>query len=82
MGGNATETVQPKASITELRKKYAAYVIIDRKAHQLRLYTHLALDQGETFGPFIAGRCVDLGRAGAEAIGMGDLAFVRVERLD
>lgn len=33
-------------------------------------------------GPFIAGRCVDLGRAGADALGIGDLGFVRVERLD
>ncbi len=30
-------------------------------------------------GPFIKGRCVDLGRAGATAIGMGGLARVRVE---
>lgn len=30
-------------------------------------------------GPFIKGRCVDLGRAGANAIGMGGLARVRVE---
>lgn len=33
-------------------------------------------------GPFIAGRCVDLGRAGGEALGIGGLGFVRVERLD
>lgn len=30
-------------------------------------------------GPYIKGRCVDLGRAGANAIGMGDLARVSVE---
>lgn len=30
-------------------------------------------------GPFIRGRCVDLGRAGANAIGMGGTARVRVE---
>jgi rare lipoprotein A len=30
-------------------------------------------------GPFIKGRCVDLGRAGANALGMGGLARVRVE---
>lgn len=30
-------------------------------------------------GPYIRGRCVDLGKAGAEAIGMGGLAKVRVE---
>lgn len=30
-------------------------------------------------GPYIAGRCVDLGRAGANAIGMGGLARVSVE---
>lgn len=30
-------------------------------------------------GPFIKGRCVDLGRAGATAIGMGGLARVKVE---
>jgi rare lipoprotein A len=33
-------------------------------------------------GPFIAGRCVDVGRAGAIALGIGGLGFVRVERLD
>ncbi len=30
-------------------------------------------------GPYVAGRCVDLGRAGANAIGMGGTARVRVE---
>jgi rare lipoprotein A len=30
-------------------------------------------------GPYIKGRCIDLGRAGANAIGMGGLARVRVE---
>lgn len=30
-------------------------------------------------GPFVKGRCVDLGRAGANAIGMGGLARVSVE---
>lgn len=30
-------------------------------------------------GPYIKGRCVDLGRAGANAIGMGGLARVSVE---
>jgi rare lipoprotein A len=30
-------------------------------------------------GPFIKGRCIDLSRAGANAIGMGGLAKVRVE---
>lgn len=30
-------------------------------------------------GPFVRGRCVDLGRAGANAIGMGGLAKVRVQ---
>ncbi len=30
-------------------------------------------------GPFVRGRCVDLGRAGAVAIGMGGLARVRVD---
>lgn len=30
-------------------------------------------------GPFIPGRCVDLGRAGARAIGMDGVARVRVE---
>jgi rare lipoprotein A len=32
-------------------------------------------------GPFVRGRCVDLGRAGANAIGMGGTAPVTVERL-
>lgn len=31
-------------------------------------------------GPYVAGRCVDLGIAGARALGMGGLAPVRVER--
>lgn len=30
-------------------------------------------------GPYIAGRCVDLGRAGARAIGMDGVARVRVD---
>jgi rare lipoprotein A len=30
-------------------------------------------------GPFVKGRCVDLGRAGANAIGMGGTAPVRVQ---
>jgi rare lipoprotein A len=30
-------------------------------------------------GPFIKGRCVDLGRAGADALGMGGTARVSVE---
>lgn len=30
-------------------------------------------------GPFVRGRCVDLGRAGAGALGMGGTARVRVE---
>jgi rare lipoprotein A len=30
-------------------------------------------------GPFIASRCIDLGRAGANAIGMGGLARVSVQ---
>lgn len=30
-------------------------------------------------GPFVRGRCVDLGRAGANAIGMGGMARVSVE---
>lgn len=33
-------------------------------------------------GPFIAGRCVDLNHAGALALGIGGLGWVRVERLD
>ena len=33
-------------------------------------------------GPFIAGRRVDLGRAGADDLGIGGLGFVRVERLN
>lgn len=30
-------------------------------------------------GPFVRGRCVDLGRAGANALGMGGTARVRVQ---
>lgn len=32
-------------------------------------------------GPFVRGRCIDLSRAGANAMGMGGLARVTVERL-
>src|SRR4051794_16188729 len=41
----ATETVHPKTSLADLRKKYASYILIDRGAHQLRLYRHLSLDR-------------------------------------
>ena len=37
-------SVQPKTTTTDLRKKYPAYILIDRKAHQLRLYKDLALN--------------------------------------
>ncbi|KRR18141.1 hypothetical protein CQ13_35375 [Bradyrhizobium retamae] len=30
-------------------------------------------------GPFVAGRCIDLGRAGADALGMGGTARVSVQ---
>lgn len=30
-------------------------------------------------GPFVPGRCVDLGRAGADALGIGGLGRVRVD---
>ncbi|OKO83384.1 hypothetical protein AC629_22775 [Bradyrhizobium sp. NAS80.1] len=33
-------------------------------------------------GPFIAGRCVDLDRAGADALGIGGVGWVRVEHVD
>ncbi len=34
-------SVAPKVSTTDLRKKYPAYIIIDRAAFTLRFYTHL-----------------------------------------
>jgi lipoprotein-anchoring transpeptidase ErfK/SrfK len=37
--------VAPDTTTTELRKKYPAYILIDRGAHQLRLYKDLALDR-------------------------------------
>jgi lipoprotein-anchoring transpeptidase ErfK/SrfK len=33
--------VAPKVTAADLAKKYRAYIIIDRKAHQLRFYSHL-----------------------------------------
>jgi lipoprotein-anchoring transpeptidase ErfK/SrfK len=34
-------TVKPKISRRQLAKKYPAYIIIDRKSHELRFYEHL-----------------------------------------
>jgi lipoprotein-anchoring transpeptidase ErfK/SrfK len=34
-------TLQPKVTLTELRKKYPAYIIVDRGAFTLRFYKHL-----------------------------------------
>lgn len=35
--------VTPKVSTGELAEKYPAYIVVDRKAHKLRFYTHLEL---------------------------------------
>jgi lipoprotein-anchoring transpeptidase ErfK/SrfK len=35
--------VRPKIDRRDLKKKYPAYIIIDRKAHELRFYEHLKL---------------------------------------
>jgi lipoprotein-anchoring transpeptidase ErfK/SrfK len=39
------EKVAPKTTLADLRKRYDAYILIDRSAHKLRLYRHLALDR-------------------------------------
>ena len=38
-----TRPVAPKIGGAELEKKYPAYIVVDRKAHELRFYEHLAL---------------------------------------
>lgn len=38
-----TRPVTPKVSTGELAKKYPAYIVIDRKGHRLRFYSHLEL---------------------------------------
>jgi lipoprotein-anchoring transpeptidase ErfK/SrfK len=40
-----TRTVAPKVGTNALAKRYPAYIIIDRKAHQLRFFQHLKLDR-------------------------------------
>lgn len=56
---------------------------LGRRFRVTNLKTGAAIEALATdLGPFIAGRCVDLGRAGADALGIGSLGFVRVERLD
>jgi lipoprotein-anchoring transpeptidase ErfK/SrfK len=40
-----THRVAPKVTTSELAAKYPAYILIDRKAHQLRFYRHLELSQ-------------------------------------
>jgi lipoprotein-anchoring transpeptidase ErfK/SrfK len=49
--------VAPKLTTAELRRRRPAYILIDRRAHQLRLYRHLRLAQ--TFP-------IAVGRAGLE----------------
>ena len=39
----SVKTLLPKTTSAELTKKYAAYIIVDRSSHVLRLYEHLKL---------------------------------------
>lgn len=56
---------------------------LGRRFRITNLKTGVSIEALSTdLGPFIAGRCVDLGRAGAEALGIGGLGFVRVEPAD
>ena len=55
-----------------------------RRFGSIVLVTNLANGRSVTVrindrGPFVKGRCIDLSRAGANVLGMGGLARVRVE---
>jgi lipoprotein-anchoring transpeptidase ErfK/SrfK len=55
-GADITATVspvEPKVTASKLAQKYRAYIIVDRKAHQLRFYEHLKL--ADTY-PIAVGR--------------------------
>jgi lipoprotein-anchoring transpeptidase ErfK/SrfK len=55
-----THPVEPKVTTADLADRYAAYVVIDRKAHRLRFYRHLELSQTWP---------IAVGRAGLETPG-------------
>jgi lipoprotein-anchoring transpeptidase ErfK/SrfK len=55
-----THPVAPKIETDDLPEKYAAYVVIDRKAHRLRFYRHLQLSHTWP---------IAVGRAGLETPG-------------
>ena len=62
------------------------YTVAHRRLPFGRLVTITNLANGRSVvakvsdrGPFARGRCVDLGRAGADAIGMGTTARVRID---
>jgi len=52
-----TREVEAKVQTSDLAKKYASYIVVDRKAHKLRFFRHLTLFK--TYG-------IAVGRAGLE----------------
>jgi lipoprotein-anchoring transpeptidase ErfK/SrfK len=65
-----TRRVTPKVTTADLADKYAAYVVIDRKAHRLRFYRHLRLSQTWP---------IAVGRAGLETpAGLYDIQWKEV----
>jgi lipoprotein-anchoring transpeptidase ErfK/SrfK len=65
-----TRPVAPKVTTGDLADTYAAYVVIDRKAHRLRFYRHLQLSQTWP---------IAVGRAGLETpAGLYDIQWKEV----
>lgn len=61
-------------TVAHIRRRLGSFVIVTNLANGRSIRAKVT-DRG----PFYHGRCVDLGRAGADAIGMGGTARVRVE---
>lgn len=61
-------------TVAHVRRKLGSFVTITNLANGLSIRAKVT-DRG----PFYHARCVDLGRAGANAIGMGGTARVKVE---
>jgi rare lipoprotein A len=61
-------------TVAHKTRPFGSYVTITNQANGRSIRAKVT-DRG----PFIRGRCVDLGRAGANAIGMGGTARVTVE---
>jgi lipoprotein-anchoring transpeptidase ErfK/SrfK len=65
-----TLPVAPKVTTGELEKRYPAYIVVDRKAHELRFYRHLALSHSWP---------IAVGRAGLETpAGLYDIQWKEV----